>query len=320
MKEPSSVISKIDLTSMRQEKSVGLAPSLAKMSVCVLVLLVSVTELIAQAQDAPGTRVLAPPVKKPVASGEVLDQTLVRNLYESAGKPRMLLFLDRELLDMIEEWESVSRTSRLQEMTASSQSVGKEDAACTFIIQRIKNASNCTFRQSSVTEVRTNPDEQQLGLVRGALLDRSSFEAGFQSLLLHYGVMLVDRELTLRRVARDSGNTPGANQDFLDLEIDALDQYADYVAEVLLIPDSDSEFNVSYRVNVMAVSSGQLVATVQSNGEQSFLPEVVERWETSANGYEKVLEIIIPPFSAFDTGEEVAKDMLLAMMNFWQRL
>lgn len=268
------------------------------------------------AQDPPGTRVLRPGtslISSPERSTS-LDANEVSRLYRHNGSPRILLFIDRELQDIVGEWETYSRAVSEQTMSSDLAVNSSESVACTFIIQRISNTNACSYRIADFSESRNRRDAQQRHVEVGSELHRDQFEAGFQSTLLEYGLLLVDREIVIRQASLGSNE----DVDFYDLEMSSLNGYADYVAEVLIVPDPASEFGMSYRSNINSVNTGQIIAVSVSNGQEGLLPTITERWQPVANGYEKVVDIVLPQFSAFESGQKVAENLLSAMLNTWR--
>ncbi len=229
--------------------------------------------------------VLEPPAPAPrIAMGE---QTRPRfqQQYEAAGRPRIALFWNVELVDSVED--RMVRTDRLQ---GGASSRGTDTVQSTAGL-----AGSATTRESgsgtNIDLVRTQSTERVSDNVRRStsLAERDLWlaETGFTATMRSAGVRLIDRNTIIRTTAaRD-----GVGNNVRTIETKALQGKADLLMEVLLTPDPKAPLGWGFRVNLKHIDTGEIRMSMYAEAQPADLPPPRVSYRASPQGgYDRVVE------------------------------
>lgn len=216
-------------------------------------------------QAAPMIGQHVPEARGPSYSQQIAATKLeFQNAYNLQGRPRIAIFWNRKLDDQLSQWYTASRNVDTRDnwfgkgFTASQKRLDVEDRF----------------------DGRPQPDE----------LSGFEFGAGYTRTLLNTGVEVVDRDTIMRLM---HGKTKEAADsvvvaDYQQVEIDALFEYADYIAEVLYAPGDVGGDPLNFMISIKEVKTGRVVTMFRSKTDT--LPEVeyAPEWVVGENGYEQI--------------------------------
>lgn len=237
-----------------------------------------------------------------------------KNAYKEAGMPSIAVFWNREFDDQLSQWYQLARRSVTGEASLKSKDKFEPSGGNDPAYERNLSGGG-KIVSSEYVEVR---DEKQQ---RDGLNESEGFEfaSGFTSTMLMVPSKIIDRQAIMRLVQRDNAQEAGAEMisDFQKIETDSLIGYADFLAEILLTPDSGADAGWSFMVTVKSVSNGQIVAMFKSAANNPFEQAPKERWIATSNGYQKVSdqrEIGSPT----QVGEQLAYETMQALSKIWK--
>lgn len=188
-----------------------------------------------------------------------------KTAYAKAGKPKIALFWHRELSDNI---------TSTREATITDNSSGQMPWDNYTRIIKI--------------ESKVGP-ERAVSLAPPARA--AEFESGFQRAMRANGVSFIDREAIVRLTSmkKTQDGQASKDQDFQTLEMESLAGYAQYFAEVNLVPDPDSRDGLEPRVTVISSSTGEVIADVVPS-ELYKLADNDGQWVATERGFERQLD------------------------------
>jgi hypothetical protein len=149
----------------------------------------------------------------------------------------------------------------------------------------------------------------------GALAD-AEFEAGFTAPMLEAGARLVDRATIMRVTESNSRRSAGHDRaaDAQLVETEALKAFADYVAEITMLPDADAPGDRAFRVRVKRIPDGLVAASLVARGQPSPEPGR-SRWVATSDGYARVSDARV--VRADELGRAVALQTMQALSRAW---
>lgn len=256
----------------------------------------------AGAQYREGQPMVLAPVSDPQSGVAAPDDTGFRSAYAKAGSPRITVFWNRQLSDTL--------------TTQYDQVQQAEVHASAGQITRVSPSGNAlaTVRQSSAVATLREGERAlpQVGEARSLLSERSewSIASAFSTRLQRAGVRLVDRNMAMRSQA--AGETAADRRDVQGLEIKALQGNSELLAEVLQTADPRAPFGVMFRVDIKDVSSGELLASVVSDGRPP--ARGPGRFVAGRKGFERERP---PEATPADIGDVVAIATLNALAARW---
>jgi hypothetical protein len=225
-----------------------------------------------------------------------------RAAYTQAGQPRLAVFWNRELTAQLSQWAA---SGRLLLARATRPDAQRNDG----------RGGNADGDGSASLSWQRNQGQQRSGSSMGALAD-AEFEAGFTAPMLNAGARLVDRA-TIMRVT-ESNTRRGAGHDRASdaqiVETEALKGFADYVAEITMLPDADAPGDRAFRVRVKRIPDGLIAASLIARGERSAAADRA-RWVATSGGYKKVTGAHV--VSAEELGRAVALETMQALSRAW---
>jgi hypothetical protein len=273
----------------------------------------------AQAQVHEPARMLATPTKEAPAGPSLSIQREVivsdfKVAYEKTGEPNIAVFWNRKFDDQLSQWYQEFRMSRTGEASVQGQDKFEPQGGDDPAYQR--NVSGGGKIVSSIYAESRAAQQSRAGFGES---EGFEFASGFTSTLISVPAKIIDREAIMRLVQRDNAEEAGAEMisDYQKIETDSLIGYADYLAEVLLTPDSSGDTGWAFMVTVKSVSDGRVVSMFKSVANNPFETPPEERWVATNEGYEKVVdhrEIGSPT----QVGEQLAYEMMQSLTKVWK--
>lgn len=208
--------------------------------------------------------------------------------YQGAKKPRIAVYVNRQLSADPREWISDVRDAAHVEGTRTTESSPKTTTTSgqgNLAVQgnagpllagadlKVQGGASQTTTESGSATKETVQETASVAVERRvnegerpAWPESWQFrmEDAFINQLLPAGVILVDRALMMRLTAADAGSTPGAQIQLKPLEINALRGKADILAELVVSQDPDPKHGYVYRVSAYDVNTGQVLLSTDS--------------------------------------------------------
>lgn len=238
------------------------------------------------------------------ASGDTAaaDAEAFRAAYRRAGSPRMVVYWNRDLGDALTtQYDHVQQATHVAQGAAVAQ---LSDDGRT-LTQDAGVASVTTLR-SGERRIDDNGSRQLLP-------ERSDWPlmTAFNARLQGGGARLVDRTVAMRSHA--AGESAEQRKDTQTLELKALQDKADLLVEVLQTHDASAPFGVTFRVEVKRVATGELLASLVSDG--SAPRRAPGRFVAGGNGY---VREAAPEQTIDEAGVVVANATMAALTRHWQ--
>ncbi len=199
-------------------------------------------------------------VMKPATPANQFDAQAFQNRYQQAGSPRVVLYLNRELSDRVDEWDSSERVVTSFEGVAMGRRQTEPTDGNISLSVQTRQATNTTHEYPEDTSWRW------------------AFEQTMQSTLLEQGVTLVDRKLMLRQTAlQQPENKTNELTSTKRLEAEALQAKADILVEVVVLKGAEAgsyqlkatAYNVKQSTVIAALTTAYRLGT---DGEIILLP------------------------------------------------
>lgn len=226
--------------------------------------------------------------------------------HNRAGRPKLAVFWNRQLDDQLSQWYTASRNISTHDNWYKGKGF---------------TASQTRLDVETRFDDRPQPNE----------LAGFEFDSGFTRTLLSSGVDIVDRASIMRLT--HSKEKEAADKivvaDYQQIEIDALKDYADIVAEVLYAQENNKTGVPIFLITIKKVSDGRIITKFRSRPTQ-FEQQYEEKWVTTENGYEKQRVPIVDeeaPYLADGIekgsleylGWSVALQTMDALTDYWSR-
>ncbi|MEW6261557.1 MAG: hypothetical protein AB1641_00640 [Thermodesulfobacteriota bacterium] len=219
-----------------------------------------------------------------------------REAYLAAGKPRLAVFLNRQLSDEVQEW-----VAEIREVTAAKKSSW-------FGEKRDESKSETvayTQKYQGVGGQRPAPEEVWVW----------AFEDGFLEPFLAAGTLVVDRATIMRQAAAKPGQTEtlGPDVSVKGLEMEALRGGADLFVEMLVTRSPSSALGYEFKAAAKEVKTGFIRANVTS---LRWTLKKKREAVVTAKGYElKDKETDLPSVRQVST--KLAVEMMNSLMRAW---
>lgn len=230
-----------------------------------------------------------------------------REAYEEKGKPRMAIFLNRELSDEVREWRTDEREVRAYK---DSNLAAEREAEESSVNEKTHDRGSSVYSQKhiSLSKGRIAPDEIWMW----------KFEDGFLQPLLQTGVRVVDRATIMRLAAAESGQQGSAYSPITvkKIEIDALKDKADIFVEVLVTRNRSALHGYEFKATAKEVSTGILLANATSLNWDSRSREA-KRIVATSRGYEIKKDITFPTVNELSC--DLALDLMSSLADIWQQ-
>ncbi|MBF0530212.1 MAG: hypothetical protein HQK55_13260 [Deltaproteobacteria bacterium] len=228
-----------------------------------------------------------------------------RQAYVSAGRPRLAVYLNRQLSDDVEEWDTSDRQVTSQKSVTSGQAPGKPTSGTD---QAGTTSETTTYTQTykGLGSHRAGPDEAWIW----------GFEDGFLEPFLAAGAQVVDRTVMLRQAAAQSSSSGGAGPvSVKTMEMEALRNKADLFVELLVTRSPDSAYGYEFKASAKDINTGLLKANVSSLRwpAQSATTQVAVPGPKGYDFVEKKANL--PPVP--QVASWLAADMMRGLMSAW---
>lgn len=261
-----------------------------------LAVLVAVSALPAQAQYRSGMPETLTPAPRAMGAPSSSNEAF-RAAYAKAGRPRIAVFWNRDLDDRLStDYDSVLQASHDSSRVAA------------VAVAPHGGVVGAAEQISAVTTVRAGERAAEVRGARSGLPERTDWPVAtaFNGHLQSAGVRLVDRTLAMRALA--AAATADERRDVQTVEIKALQDKADLLVEILQTPDEAAPLGVMFRIDVKAIASGEILASVASDGQP---PKTGPgRFVAGAGGFVREAP---PEPTATDIGQALAGAMMTAL-------
>lgn len=181
------------------------------------------------------------------------------NAYNRAGRPRLAFYWNRQLSDTLTEWYGDSRVVITNQGGGNLSGSAKSPSFNGEVELNSSSSSQTTIeaqRRMPGTESRLQPSESW----------EWQFQDGFLAPFLKAGAIILDRAAIIRL----TGAT--ARGDSASVEAMALQGMADYLVEVLVTPQGQSNIGYELRARVLEIKTGRIVSYVNSRSTKAWNP------------------------------------------------
>lgn len=221
--------------------------------------------------------------------------------YRSAGRPRIALFWNVELVDTLDD--QVVKTTRTKTQSDDSENhltktTNEEAGAATLVDGETASATE-TVKTEATQRVSANVKRST------SLSERDIWktETAFRAELRNAGVRLLDRNTIMRITALIAGT-----ENTRAVEAKALVGKADLLMEVLTTEDPAAPLGWGFRVNVLDVHTGEERSSFYSEAMPVATTPARVSFKATSNGFEKVIQQ--PPMTVSDVGRALALNVM----------
>jgi hypothetical protein len=228
-------------------------------------------------------------------------QDRFRSGYLAQGRPRMAVFVNRELSGDVREWNVVS--GELEPESMSETRAGSDGTWSTT--ERVGGKAKHVHSGPAADGARHNVGESWLW----------EFEEAFLRPYLATSCRVVDRSVIVRLAAAQAAKTgmEYAGQAAKKIEMDALVDQADVLIEITATEDASAPQGYRMRASAKEVQSGRVIAVATStDGEIGGIPRPVQ-FIAGPSGYERAQE---PPIR--DLAEGMAMLLMEQLADVWE--
>ncbi|MEQ8604999.1 MAG: hypothetical protein RIB45_16930 [Marivibrio sp.] len=215
--------------------------------------------------------------------------------YEAEGAPRIAVFWNRAFSDRLSQW------------TALTRAVASEQGRITGTLFDTENNALIQGNETAQVEVLT-PESARAGFET----ERAdmAFESAYVTPIQANGARIIDRATVMRLTQSEMRNDEGLTYrpDAQLVETDALINYADLIAEILMVRDPEADLGAAFRVQVKDVRTGELVITFLSRGEAPARTGARREWVATGSGFQ-------PRADKAPTPEDVARRLAFETMQ-----
>lgn len=190
--------------------------------------------------------------------------------YAAAGSPRVAILYNQTFSNQIQSWTMESKNV-FQEFAgvnveAQGTTVTAADTSQGGGIAATNSTGTVTGakvgRSESFNEYRGSNDR------RGFTSEYAqwTFEEGFTKPFLAAGVKVVDSALIMQTKGRNEGAAADKQHiSDVNLNVDAIKQHADWVVEVLMVPDGRADPGYLFRATIKRLSDGQVLGSAMTS-------------------------------------------------------
>lgn len=242
----------------------------------------------------------APAVKADASAGTIQRFTA---MYNSKGKPRIAIFLNRTLSDEVREWRTEQRAVISGEGSIS-RSIETERS---YREETVKGPLS-VYNQQHIEEGDRRPSPTE-GYIW-------SFEDGFMRPFLMAGTRLIDRGTIMRLIALDSGQQGSAYDPITvkAIEMSALVNKADVFIEILIAKYPSAQSGYEFKAVAKEVKTGRILANATSlNWDKDRLKS--KKIIATNSGYEIVDEENMPKVQ--NVSRDLAIDLMNSLLSIW---
>lgn len=247
------------------------------------------------------TEVIEPAKPQPVKDQITPVVKAFESKYQQAGKPKIALFWNVELIDSVEDQhikvETISGDIKESSNSLEKSTSGKEGNAT---LKDGESQMGFNTRKTETTEHLTTDNKRSTTLSEK---DMWKSETAFTSLMRKSGVRFIDRNAILRTTAlkESTKNLP-------ELETKAVLAKADLLMEVLIAKDPDAPLGWGFKVSVKNLNSGEEVTSLYTEAYPIQRTTTQTKFKASDKGFEKVT--YTGKSTVKDIGEALAVDVM----------
>lgn len=174
--------------------------------------------------------------------------------YQAAGRPRMLLYWNRQLTDET----TTRRTDKVIEDRTYGESTSGEKTVTRF------GEASISDTDGSERKVTSRESEAITGGTYSAMNRKASdlLETVFVNTFLAVGVQIVDRDAMIRRLSIENPREERADVQYLESQ--AMATGIQYLVEILPSPEKDSPTGLSFIVKIKHLPTSSLTAQFQT--------------------------------------------------------
>jgi hypothetical protein len=180
------------------------------------------------------------PSRRPMMHAGQVEQDFSR-VYEQVGRPKFLLFMNRNFSAEVSSWVTGRRLS--------------------MDFRSDQAAPNLTKEQKSL-DISGQYQERDHGRRDSPVSEAviATIEEGFMAPFFNIGCELVDRSVVLRIVAEGKLDVDRGLANIQSLETRALKKYADILVEIVLLEDSGAPHGIEIRAVAKNIHDGRILA------------------------------------------------------------
>lgn len=222
--------------------------------------------------------------------------------YSQMGRPRLALYLNRELSAEVREWTTQYR----EVISAGFDDSRQNNDGSGYQRSALGGAARYAQTREELPE-RESPSERWMW----------AFEDGFLRPFLEAGADIVDRNVIMRASGARTGQ-PGqgfATQALKTVEMDALDGFADLLVEALIARSPGARYGYQFKASAKNVANGVISANVVSAGEGA-APAPRTSVKATSRGYQYETTVELPSVDAIS--EALALDLMSALSSRWR--
>ncbi len=252
--------------------------------------------------------VMTPPAAKPKAdrNDEAKTVKAFQDLYESKGKPRIVLFWNKELSDQLSDFTTVARISNYTQQSVTEKQSGGDPKTA-----GLGKETTAFARNDTNIDVRTEPQRRpQLGPLANQRME-GAFTGSFRDAKIHF----LDRDLLMRLDENQQRKTNAVDQsiDSKATEIAAVSERADILFQVGMVCDPSTRAGMAYQIQVSDLKTGAVYAQFVAR-DAGGVPDKT-RWQAGESGYEQVT---IPGYADFtQSGHALALKTMEELLKSW---
>lgn len=234
--------------------------------------------------------------------------------YAAAGSPRVAILYNQTFSHQIQSWTMESKNV-FQEF--SGVNVEASGASVTATDSTMGGGITASQGASSVTGAKIDRAES-FNEYRGASGRRGfsseyaqwTFEEGFTKPFLAAGVKVVDASLIMQTTGRNEGAAADKQHiSDVNLNVGAIKEHADWVVEVLMVPDNRSGAGYLFRATIKRLADGQVLGTAMTSLEEFKRSRDKTKVVATEGGYR-----FVPDDSGKPTLDEYAQSVAIRLL------
>jgi len=226
-----------------------------------------------------------------------------REAYIRNGAPRIVVFVNRELSDDAREWSDDAR-ALVVEQTDGERASGDGD-----VEETERRVSTAAYAGSQLT---SNP--RVLGVSEDWMW---ALEDGLLEPFLQAGAVVVDRATVLRVTAAEAGNDDTIQPISMKrVEIEALQDHADLLAEVLVARSFRAPDGCTFKASVKEIDTGRIIASLTSSHPKNSSRKQHTVVATS-EGYKLVPQHVMP--TPREAAFSLSVEIMNALIGYWKK-
>jgi len=235
--------------------------------------------------------------------------------YAAAGSPRVVILYNQTFSNQIQSWTMESKNV-FQEF--SGVNVEASGASVTAVDSTNGGGISATQSSGSVTGAKVDRAES-FSEYRGSNGRRGfsseyaqwTFEEGFSKPFLAAGVKVVDSSLVMQTTGRnEAAATDKQHISDVNLNVDAIKQHADWLVEVLMVPDGRSGAGYVFRATIKRLADGQVLGSAMTSLDEFKRARDKTKVVATDGGYR-----FVPDDSAKPTLDEYAQSVAIRLLS-----